>query len=105
MQVAPAAVRFLSIEPLLGPLGNIDLKGISWVIAGGESGPSARPPRLEWVRDIRDQCARESVPFFFKQWGGRTPKAGGRELEGEEHNAMPDYPTEGFGRGRLQVAS
>ena len=104
LQIAPATIRFLSIEPLLGSLGNIDLEGISWVIVGGESGPSARPLRLEWVRDIRDQCARERVPFFFKQWGGRTPKAGGRELEGEEHNAMPDIPRGETGHG-LRVAS
>ena len=84
-----AAMRFLSIEPLLGPIGNIALEGISWVIVGGESGPQARPMRPEWVRDIRDLCARADVPFFFKQWGGKTPKAGGRKLEGIEHNDMP----------------
>ncbi len=91
LQTTPATVRFLSIEPLLGPLGDIDLKGISWVIVGGESGPNARSLRLDWVCDIRDQCASTGVPFFFKQWGGRTPKAGGRKLEGVEHNAMPNY--------------
>jgi len=89
LQAAPATVRFLSIEPLLGPLGELDLDGIAWVIVGGESGPKARELRLEWVRDIRDRCASEDVPFFFKQWGGPTPKAGGRELEGVEHSAMP----------------
>ncbi len=89
LQAAPATVRFLSIEPLLGHLGELDLDGIAWVIVGGESGPKARELRLEWVRDIRDRCASEDVPFFFKQWGGPTPKAGGRELEGVEHNAMP----------------
>ncbi len=94
LRAAPAAVRFLSIEPLLGPVGNIDLEGISWVIVGGESGPQARPMRSEWVRDIRDRCARARVPFFFKQWGGSTPKAGGRLLEGIEHNAMPYHPRE-----------
>ena len=94
LRAAPATVRFLSIEPLLGPVGNIDLEGISWVIVGGESGPNAREMRYEWVCDIRDQCAGVGVPFFFKQWGGRTPKAGGRELEGVEHNAMPRYPKE-----------
>ena len=94
LRMAPVAVRFLSIEPLLGPVGDIDLEGIFWVIVGGESGPQSRPMRPEWVRDIRDRCARAEVPFFFKQWGGRTPKAGGRELEGIEHNAMPVYPTE-----------
>ena len=94
LRMAPAAVRFLSIEPLLGPIGNISLEGISWVIVGGESGPNARPMQLEWVRDIRDCCVRARVPFFFKQWGGQTPKAGGRKVEGVEHNAMPSYPTE-----------
>ena len=74
LQTAPATIRFLSIEPLLGPLGKIDLDGISWVIVGGESGPSARPARFEWVRDIRDQCACEAVPFFFKQWEAERPR-------------------------------
>ena len=94
LRTAPAAVRFLSIEPLLGPIGDIDLEGISWVIVGGESGPLARPMQPEWVRDIRDLCAQADVPFFFKQWGGQTPKAGGRRLEGLEHNEMPGLPTE-----------
>ena len=94
LQAAPASVRFLSIEPLLGPVGNIDLEGISWVIVGGESGPQARVMRPEWVCDIRDRCAQAGVPFFFKQWGGPTSKAGGRDLEGVKHNAMPDHPTE-----------
>ena len=91
LQKAPVSVRFLSIEPLLGPVGDMDIEGISWVIVGGESGPKARPMKLPWVLDIRDLCAREGVPFFFKQWGGRTPKSGGRLLEGIEHNAKPDY--------------
>ncbi|MXZ73974.1 MAG: phage Gp37/Gp68 family protein [Gemmatimonadetes bacterium] len=94
LRSTPVSVRFLSLEPLLGPIKNIDLEGISWVIVGGESGPNARPMRPEWVRDIRDCCAKAGVPFFFKQWGGRTPKAGGRELEGVEHNAMPREPLE-----------
>ncbi len=89
LRAAPATVRFLSIEPLLGPLGEIDLEGIAWVIVGGESGPQARPMDRRWVIDIRDLCRRENVPFFFKQWGGRTPKAGGRTLDGVEHNALP----------------
>lgn len=84
----PAAVRFLSCEPLLGPL-SLDLDGIHWVIAGGESGPEHRPMRREWAESIRDQCQRVSVPFFFKQWGGWTPKAGGRKLGGRTWN---DYP-------------
>lgn len=83
-----AAVRFLSLEPLLGPL-ELDLVDIDWVIAGGESGPRARAPRLEWVRSIRDQCIAAGVPFFFKQWGGRTSKAGGRMLDGEIWAEMP----------------
>lgn len=85
----PAAVRFISAEPLLGPLNNLDLSDIDWLIAGGESGPEARPMELGWVTDLRDQCAAAAVPFFFKQWGGRTPKAGGRTLEGRLHDAMP----------------
>ena len=91
LQKAPVSVRFLSVEPLLGPVGDMDIEGISWVIVGGESGPKARPMKLPWVLDIRDLCAREGVPFFFKQWSGRTPKSGGRLLEGIEHNAKPDY--------------
>jgi protein gp37 len=86
----PAAVRFLSCEPLLGPLEGIDLDGIGWVIAGGESGPHARPMDPQWVADLRDVCHRAGVPFFFKQWGGRTPKAGGRLLEGQTYDEMPE---------------
>lgn len=85
----PAAVRFLSCEPLIGPLTGINLSGIDWVIAGGESGPRYRPMALSWVREIRDACRENSVPFFFKQWGGRTPKARGRELDGEVWDEMP----------------
>lgn len=84
-----AAVRFVSAEPLLGPLGDLDLDGIHWLIAGGESGPGARPMDEAWGLSLRDQCAKAGVPFFFKQWGGRTPKAGGRELGGLTHDAMP----------------
>ena len=91
LQEAPATVRFLSIEPLIGPLGEIDLHGISWVIVGGESGPNARELCVEWVRDIRDRCASEEVPFFFKQWGGVRPKSGGRLFEGKEWNEFPWY--------------
>ena len=87
-------IRFLSIEPLLGPVGDIDLDGISWVIVGGESGPNARAMQDDWVCQVRDQCLSAGVPFFFKQWGGPTPKAGGRELEGVEHNAMPSHANE-----------
>ena len=91
LQKAPVPIRFLSIEPLLGPVGDLNLKGISWVIVGGESGPKARPMERSWVLNIRDVCEHEGVAFFFKQWGGRTPKSGGRMLEGIEHNAMPFY--------------
>lgn len=84
-----AGVRFLSIEPLIGAVGPIDLTGIDWVIAGGESGPGARPIRLEWVRAIRDQCIEQKVAFFFKQWGGTRPKSGGRELDGREWSDFP----------------
>jgi protein gp37 len=84
-----AEVRFLSLEPLLGPLPSLDLAGIGWVIVGGESGRAARPLDLGWVREIRDQCAGAGVPFFFKQVGGRTPKAGGRELDGRTWDEMP----------------
>lgn len=88
LQLVPAAVRFLSCEPLIGPL-HPDLEGIHWVIAGGESGLVRRPMKKEWVRVIRDRCMERGVPFFFKQWGGRTPKAGGRELDGEYWDGMP----------------
>jgi len=85
----PAAVRFLSAEPLLGPLTGLDLAGIGWVIAGGESGPGYRPPDPAWIRGIRDQCTAAAVPFFFKQWGGATPRAGGRDLDGRTWDQMP----------------
>lgn len=84
-----ATVRFLSIEPLIGPMGTIDLTGIHWVIVGGESGPSARPIDADWVRSIRDQCLEAKVKFFFKQWGGYRPKTGGRDLDGRKWNQMP----------------
>lgn len=86
---ALAAVRFLSIEPLIGPVGEVDLTGIQWVIVGGESGPRARPMAADWVRDIRRQCEEQHVAFFFKQWGGIRPKSGGRSLDGREWNEMP----------------
>jgi protein gp37 len=89
LRAAPARVRFLSCEPLLGPLPGLDLSGIGWVIAGGESGPGHRPVHTDWVAAIRDLCAAQNVPFFFKQWGGRTPKAGGRELDGRLWDQLP----------------
>lgn len=89
LRTVPAMVRFLSLEPLIGPLPDLDLTAIHWVIVGGESGPQARPIAESWVQDIRDQCVSADVPFFFKQWGGRTPKAGGRTLDGRTHDGMP----------------
>ena len=86
---APAAVRFLSVEPLLEDLGAIDLSGISWVIVGGESGHGARPMKAEWVRSIRDQCQDAGVPYFFKQWGGVRKSEAGRELDGRTYDACP----------------
>jgi protein gp37 len=82
-------VKFLSIEPLLGPIPELNLTGIDWVIVGGESGPRARPMKKEWVTDIRDQCLGAGVAFFFKQWGGRNKKRAGRELEGRIWDEMP----------------
>ncbi len=84
-----AHVKFLSIEPLLGPIRKLKLDGIDWVIVGGESGPGARPMKKEWVIDIRDQCVRSDVAFFFKQWGGIFKKKTGRELEGRTWDEMP----------------
>lgn len=89
LREVPAAVRFLSLEPLLGPLGPFDLSGISWVIVGGESGPGARPIDAKWVREIRKQCRAASVPFFFKQWGGVQKKRNGRILDGRTWDGMP----------------
>ena len=90
---SPAAVRFLSIEPLLEDLGELDLNGISWVIVGGESGPRARPMQQEWVTSIRDQCLDAGVPFFFKQWGGVRKSLNGRKLEGETWDQLPALAT------------
>ena len=104
LREAPATTRFLSVEPLLGPIVDLCLEGIAWVIVGGESGPRARPMEKQWAAAIRDQCQREHVPFFFKQWGGRTPKAGGRLLDGRVHNAMPACFTKEKNRA-IQVAS
>jgi protein gp37 len=84
-----AHIKFLSLEPLLGPLSNLNLRGIDWVIAGGESGPGARSMREEWVTEIRDQCLTANTPFFFKQWGGRNKKKTGRELQGRTWNQLP----------------
>jgi protein gp37 len=89
LRQVPAAVRFLSCEPLIGSLSELRLDGIDWVITGGESGPGARPLDAAWVREIRDKCASDGVAFFHKQWGGRTPKAGGRLLDGRTWSEMP----------------
>jgi len=89
LRMLDARVRFLSCEPLLGPLPSLDLKGIHWVIGGGESGPDARPVDPPWAKQLRDICVRKRVPFFWKQWGGRTAKAGGRILEGREWSQYP----------------
>jgi protein gp37 len=89
LRSAPASIRFLSLEPLLGPLGRLELSDIDWVIAGGESGPGARPMDADWVRSIRDECLRQNVAFFFKQWGGIRPKTGGRKLDNREWNEYP----------------
>jgi protein gp37 len=89
LRQAPAAVRFLSIEPLLEDLGEIDLEGIDWVIVGGESGPGARPMERTWVVNIRKQCRAAGVPFFFKQWGGVRKSEAGRDLDGQTYDEMP----------------
>jgi len=89
LRQVPAAVRFISAEPLLGRLDGLDLTGIDWLIAGGESGPRHRPVNVEWIRALRDQCQQEEVAFFFKQWGGNRAKSGGRLLDGREWNEMP----------------
>ena len=91
LKVTPVAVRFLSVEPLIGSVGVLDLDGIAWVIVGGESGPNARRMEEQWVLDIKDQCERKGVHFFFKQWGGRTSKSGGRKLQDTEYNDMPAH--------------
>lgn len=93
LQNTPAAVRFLSVEPLLEDIGMIPLKGIDWVIVGGESGSRARPIRREWVRNIRDQCIDAGVKFFFKQWGGKRKKLAGRELDGRTYDEFPRVDT------------
>lgn len=89
LRCVPAAVRFLSCEPLLGPLDNLDITGIDWVIAGGESGADYRPMDIRWARGIRNLCVAAQVPFFFKQWDGRTPRSLGRELDGRLWDEMP----------------
>jgi protein gp37 len=96
-----ATVKFLSLEPLLGPLPNLNLIGIDWVIVGGESGPTARPVEKEWILEIRDQCQRAGVAFFFKQWGGKNKKKSGRLLEGRTWDELPEghVPGQPMGAG------
>jgi protein gp37 len=91
LQCVPAAVRFLSCEPLIGPLDDLPLDGIHWVIVGGESGPGARPMQADWVRSILRQCRRANVPFFFKQWGGVRKDLTGRKLNGRTYDEMPEW--------------
>jgi protein gp37 len=89
LREVPAAVRFISAEPLLGPLDDLSLDRLDWLIVGGESGPKHRPMQIEWARDLRDRCLEADVPFFFKQWGGLRSKSGGRELDGALWSQMP----------------
>ena len=91
LRKTPVIVKFLSLEPLLGSLNNLNLDDINWAIVGGESGPGARPMEAQWVRDIRDTCIEQKVEFFFKQWGGVNKKKAGRELDGRLWNDMPKY--------------
>jgi protein gp37 len=92
LRKVPAAVRFVSVEPLLGPIPELPLDGIHWVIVGGESGGERREMTPEWARMVRDRCVEMGVPFFFKQWGGRTPKSRGRTLDGRTWDEMPSTP-------------
>jgi protein gp37 len=104
LRSAEPRVAFLSIEPLLEDLGKMDLRGIHWVIVGGESGPGARPMLREWVRSIRDQCRQADVPFFFKQWGGVGKSQTGRRLDGRTYDGFPDAVeprTAGIGERQL----
>lgn len=102
LRQVPAVLRFLSLEPLLGPISSLSLDGIDWVIVGGESGPGARPMEAKWVLEIRDRCLEHRVPFFFKQWGGVLRSRAGRELEGEIWNQMPKL--RGSSNGKRSVA-
>jgi protein gp37 len=104
LRETPAAVRFLSIEPLIEDLGAIDLQGISWVIVGGESGLGARPMDKSWVLSIREQCQAAKVPFFFKQWGGVRKSEAGRELDGRNYDEIPDRPTRKSASQKIRLA-
>jgi protein gp37 len=96
LRKVPAAIRFVSAEPLIGPIDQINLEGIHWVITGGESGYGHRPCNPDWVREARDHCIAENVAYFHKQWGGRTSKIGGRELDGRTWDEMPSIPNSGY---------
>jgi protein gp37 len=103
LRIAPAAVRFLSVEPLLEDLGDVDLTGIHWVIAGGESGPGARPLHADWVRSLRDQCRAAGVSFFFKQWGGVRKSETGRTLDARTHDEQPEVIEAGMPPRRVRL--
>ena len=96
LRFVPSKVRFLSLEPLLSPLPNLDLTNIDWVIVGGESGPKSRPIQKEWVEDIQRQCSESNVPFFFKQWGGVQKKRNGRTLNGKIYSELPKIQQDSF---------
>jgi protein gp37 len=98
------AGRFISFEPLLGPIGGVDLGGVAWGIVGGESGPGARPMQRDWAAELRELCARFGTAFFFKQWGGARPKAGGRLLDGREWNGFPWQVVPSAIKSRLHAA-
>jgi protein gp37 len=104
LRTAPAAVRFLSVEPLLEDLGAIDLTGIDWVIAGGESGPGARPLEADWLRSLRDRCVAAGVSFFFKQWGGVRKHKTGRTLDGRTHDDQPAVTADAMPARRVRLA-
>src|SRR3954466_11395522 len=105
LRQAPAAVRFLSVEPLLEDLGQVNLEGVHWMIVGGESGAGARPMQKEWVLSLRDQCERAGVPFFFKQWGGVRKSKTGRELDGKQYDGLPNrVPLPVLNNGRRLAA-
>lgn len=104
LRTVPAQVRFLSCEPLIGPLDDLPLEGISWVIVGGESGLGARPMNKAWVRSIRRRCRDAGVPFFFKQWGGARKELNGRELDGRTHDEMPPRGGNGVPRAPVQLS-
>jgi len=100
----PAVVRFLSLEPLIGPISNLDLRGIHWVIVGGESGPNARPIRREWVSEILAQCSEQNVAFFFHQWGGVNKGRSGRLLNGRVYEEMPQTPFDSDAHPLVQLS-